>query len=97
VTIKDKAKRDIRKGNYPMHLTVQHRVDFRTSLTLIYKAEKLLVCAKGGGCLSATEFSPSFPSTLIQQPVEEVVESLDRNVPEHLFRIFSYVSTIFIK
>jgi len=52
-----------------MHLTVQHRVDFRTGLTLIYKAEKLLVCAKGGGCLSATEFSPS---TLIQQPVEEV-------------------------
>jgi len=97
VTIKDKDKRGIRKGNYLIHLTVQRRVDLRTSCTLIFKTEKLLVYTKGGSCLSAVELSLSFLSTLIQYLIEEVVENLERDVPEHLFRIFSYISVISIK
>jgi hypothetical protein len=81
-----------------MCLTFVHlSVDLRASLTLIYEAEKLPVIAEGARCLGATQLSPSFPSTLVEYPIEKAVEDPQRNVLVHLLSISSCVFAVSVK
>jgi hypothetical protein len=81
-----------------MRLTFVHlSVNLQASLTLIYKAEKLLVIAKGAKCLSAAQLSPSFPSTLAKYLIKEAIEDLQRDVLVHLLSISSYVFAVSVK
>jgi hypothetical protein len=74
-----------------MHLTVDLALGFLTSRPFVYEPEDLPVCSEGVGRLDACKPPSTLPSTLIQHPFEEGLESTARDGLQYLDRILSNI------
>jgi hypothetical protein len=67
---------------YLMHLTVASRIELLACLPLVYKTKILPIRRQAAGTLGPTKSPTTFPSDLLQAPIEKLMEVFPRNTSE---------------
>ena len=77
-----------------MHVAVHLPLDLLSIRSFVHEPEDLPVCPERAGRLDACKPPPTLSSTLIQNLIEEGLESAATDSLHHLGRILSYIFTV---